>query len=154
MIGDYKNKDEKSMTNNMIYEHKIQYYETDQMKIVHHSNYIRWFEEARVFVLEAYDMGYDKLEALGIVSPVLAASAEYKSMSRFGESVCIEVRLLNYNGIKFSLAYTVRDKENGVVRCTGETRHCFLDEQGKPLYLKRSHPEIHEMFEKMHSAAE
>ena len=30
-----------------VYEHKVQYYETDQMGIVHHSNYIRWFEEAR-----------------------------------------------------------------------------------------------------------
>lgn len=135
--------------NNMIYEHKIQYYETDQMKIVHHSNYIRWFEEARVFWLEAYEMGYDKMEALGIVSPVLAAQAEYKSMSRFGESVCIDVKLLHYNGIKFSLAYTVTDKETGTVRCTGETKHCFLDEQGKPLSLKKSYPKIHEVFEKM-----
>lgn len=137
--------------NNLIYEHKIQYYETDQMKIVHHSNYIRWFEEARVFMLEAYDMGYDKLEALGIVSPVLAANAEYKSMSRFGESVCIEVKLLNYNGIKFSLVYTVSDKETGVVRCVGETKHCFLNAQGKLISLKRSYPEIHENFEKMSS---
>ena len=30
------------------YEHIVQYYETDQMKVVHHSNYIRWFEEARI----------------------------------------------------------------------------------------------------------
>ena len=30
------------------YRHKAQYYETDTMKIVHHSNYIRWMEEARV----------------------------------------------------------------------------------------------------------
>ncbi len=132
-----------------IYEHKIQYYETDQMKIVHHSNYIRWFEEARIFLLEAYDMGYDKLEALGIISPVLEVSAEYKSMSRFGESVQIEVKLLDYNGIKFSLAYTIRDKETGVIRCTGETKHCFLHEQGSPLSLKRSYPEIHKIFEKM-----
>lgn len=134
---------------NRVYEHKIQYYETDQMKIVHHSNYIRWFEEARVFMLEAYEMGYDKMERLGIVSPVLAAQAEYKSMSRFGEVVCIDVKLLHYNGIKFTLAYTVTDKETGVVRCTGETKHCFLNEQGKPLSLKRSYPEIHEAFEKM-----
>lgn len=135
--------------NNMIYEHKIQYYETDQMKIVHHSNYIRWFEEARVFWLEAYEMGYDKMEAMGIISPVLSAQAEYKSMSRFGESVCIEVKLLRYNSIKFSLAYTVKDKESGAVRCTGETKHCFLNEKGRPISLKKSYPEIHEVFEKI-----
>ena len=36
--------------------HKAQYYETDQMGIIHHSNYIRWFEEARVGFLE--EIGY------------------------------------------------------------------------------------------------
>ena len=35
------------------YDHKVQYYETDGMGIVHHSNYIRWFEEARVDLLGA-----------------------------------------------------------------------------------------------------
>ena len=133
----------------IIYEHKIQYYETDQMKIVHHSNYIRWFEEARVSLLETIDCSYDKLEKMGIVSPVLGVTAEYKSMSRFGETVAIETRMTYYNGVKFSLFYTIRDKETGVIRCTGESRHCFLNEQGMPLSLKRSYPEVHRIFEEM-----
>ena len=37
----------KRMGEQKAYQHKVQYYETDQMGIVHHSNYIRWFEEAR-----------------------------------------------------------------------------------------------------------
>lgn len=41
------------------YQHKVQYYETDQMGIVHHSNYIRWFEEARTDYMEKMGMGYD-----------------------------------------------------------------------------------------------
>lgn len=139
------------MADKQLYEHKIQYYETDQMKIVHHSNYIRWFEEARVFWLESIDCGYDKLEALGIISPVLGVTAEYKSMSRFAETVQIETALTAYNGIKFSIAYTIRDKATGKVRCTGESRHCFLDEQGRPVSLKRTHPEIHDIFVKMNN---
>ncbi len=137
------------MNSNYIYEHKIQYYETDQMKIVHHSNYIRWFEEARVYVLEAVNCGYDRLEALGIMSPVLGVTAEYKSMSRFGETVQIETKVTSYNGIKFSLVYTIKDKATGEVRCVGESRHCFLNEKGKPISLKRSFPEIHQVFEEM-----
>ena len=43
------------------YEHKVQYYETDGMGIVHHSNYIRWFEEARVDLLEQLGYGYDRI---------------------------------------------------------------------------------------------
>lgn len=45
-----------------VYEHKTQYYETDQMGIIHHSNYIRWFEEARVHMMEQMGMGYDMME--------------------------------------------------------------------------------------------
>ena len=33
------------------YQHRIQYYETDGMRIVHHSNYIRWMEEARIAMM-------------------------------------------------------------------------------------------------------
>lgn len=50
-----------------VYEHKAQYYETDQMGIVHHSNYIRWFEEARVDLLEQLGIGYDVMENVNIV---------------------------------------------------------------------------------------
>ncbi|MDO4174604.1 MAG: acyl-CoA thioesterase, partial [Eubacteriales bacterium] len=38
------------------YNHRIQYYETDGMRIVHHSNYIRWMEEARIAFME--EAGY------------------------------------------------------------------------------------------------
>ncbi len=45
-----------------IYERKINYYETDRMGVVHHSNYIRYLEEARTEWLEALDMPFDLLE--------------------------------------------------------------------------------------------
>ena len=61
------------------YVHVAQYYETDQMKIIHHSNYIRWFEEARVDFLDQIGANYANLEANGIVSPVLTVEAQYKA---------------------------------------------------------------------------
>lgn len=78
-----------------VYRHKTQYYETDQMGIVHHSNYIRWFEEARTDFLEKLGMGYDRMEAEGIISPVLSVSCEYRTMTHFGETVAIAVALTN-----------------------------------------------------------
>ena len=47
------------------YDHKVQYYETDGMGIVHHSNYIRWFEEARVVLLVQLGFGYGRLPRSG-----------------------------------------------------------------------------------------
>ena len=52
------------------YTHKVQYYETDQMAFVHHSNYIRWFEEARIWFMEQVGAPYDAMEAQGFISPV------------------------------------------------------------------------------------
>ena len=60
-------------------EHKVQYYETDGMGIVHHSNYIRWFEEARVDLLEKLGYGYDRIEAEGFSSPVLEVACQLQN---------------------------------------------------------------------------
>ena len=76
------------------YEHKVHYYETDQMGIAHHSNYIRWFEEARVDFMEQGGFSYKELESRGIISPVLEVNAKYKSMCYFGDRLCICTCLL------------------------------------------------------------
>ncbi len=125
-----------------IYVHKVQYYETDRMDCVHHSNYIRWFEEARCFLMEERGFGYDRMEALGILSPVLACEAQYRSMTRFGETVEIEAGIEHYTGVKIAFSYTVRDRETGKVRCTGRTEHCFLGQNGRPAALKKLCPQL------------
>ena len=51
------------------YVHKVAYYETDRMGIVHHSNYIRIMEEARLDFLSQIGFGYDEMEKQGIISP-------------------------------------------------------------------------------------
>lgn len=130
-----------------IYRHKTQYYETDQMGIVHHSNYIRWFEEARTDFLEKLGMGYDRMEAEGIISPVLSVSCEYKTMTYFGETVEIAIALTKYNGIRLELEYTVSNADTGEVRAVGTSKHCFLDRDGRILSLKRSSPGYHRMLE-------
>ena len=91
------------------YKHLVQYYETDQMGIVHHSNYIRWFEEARSFLLEENGFGYKKMEESGIISPVLSVNARYKSMTHYYDTVIINVKVIKYNGVKITLEYTVID---------------------------------------------
>lgn len=128
------------------YLHKTQYYETDQMKIIHHSNYIRWFEEARTDFMEQIGLSYAEMERMGIIVPVLSVSAEYKSMVRYGDSVLISIQVQAYNGVKLDLAYEVYHAETKELHTTGTSRHCFLNEAGRPLSLKRSAPELHEMF--------
>lgn len=126
------------------YEHKAQYYETDGMGIIHHSNYLRWFEEARVDMLDRLGIGYEVFERHDCASPVLSVSCQYQTMTRFAETVQITVSIRHYTGVKLTLAYTVRDKATGVVRCTGESRHCFLNRTtGRPVALPRVWAEAH-----------
>ncbi len=128
------------------YEHHAKYYETDQMGIIHHSNYIKWMEEARMDLMEQMGLSYKEMEAMEIISPVLSISCEYRSMVHFDDVVVIETKLAKYNGIKMEVEYMMRDKETGEVRTTGRSSHCFLTRAGKPISLKRSYPEIDTKF--------
>lgn len=131
--------------------HKVQYYETDQMQIVHHSNYIKWFEEARTYLMDEMDFGYDKMEAAGILVPVLSVYSDYKSMTRFGETVMIEAEIKEFTGVKLIVSYKITDEATGELRCFGETKHAFLDKETyRPLSLKRKHKEIFELFQSMY----
>ena len=128
------------------YKHKVQYYETDQMGCVHHSNYIRWFEEGRTYLLEELQFGYALMEENGVMSPVLRAEAEYKSMTRFGETVEMDITVSAYTGTRVEFSYTVKDLKTGDLRCAGKTYHCFIGENGRPLSVKKHLPKLHEVF--------
>lgn len=131
------------------YEHKAQYYETDQMGIIHHSNYVKWMEEARMDLMDQIGLNYKAMEKMEIISPVLAISVEYHSMVHFDDVVVIETRLVKYNGVKMEIEYTMTDKETGELRTTGRSSHCFLTRSGKPISLKRSYPELDTKFFEM-----
>ena len=131
------------------YEHKVQYYETDKMGVVHHSNYIRWFEECRTDVMDKKGLGYDKMEEEHIICPVTSVSCRYVSMTAYGETVLIEPMVEKFNGIRLTISYVVKDKGSGQVRCTGESSHCFLDESGHPVNLKKASPEFYELFQNL-----
>ncbi|MGO1357192.1 acyl-CoA thioesterase [Alkalibacterium gilvum] len=133
-----------------MYTRKVHYYETDQMQIVHHSNYIRWFEEARTNLMDDIGFSYKRMEDEGIVIPVLGVNVEYKTMSRFGETVEIEATVKEFTGVKLLVNYVVRDKKTQDIRVVGETKHAFLNKQTyRPVSLKRKHKELYELFKNM-----
>lgn len=128
------------------YQHKAQYYETDQMGCVHHSNYIRWFEEARTDLLEQVGFSYGRMEELGIMSPVLEVHAEYKSMVRYQEVVNITSKVTYFNGLKFTISYVIEDALTKEIKTIGESKHCFLNKDLKPMRLQKENIEVYELF--------
>ena len=128
------------------YEHHAQYYETDQMGCVHHSNFIRWMEEARIDMMEQMGCGYRAMEDAGIMSPVLEVRCQYRNMVHFDDRIRIRVNLKAYNAIRMTLEYEMRDAASGRLMATGESSHCFLNSQGGPISLKKIHPQWDEVF--------
>lgn len=131
------------MSGNQVNEYirKINYYETDRMGITHHSNYIRFMEEARISFLEKIGCGYDKWEEAGIVSPVIGIACEYKRLTTFGDELRIRVSIAEYTRLKLSVAYTMVNTKTEEVVFTGMSHHCFVNGEGRPIALSRQFPE-------------
>lgn len=125
------------------YIHKVNYYETDKMGITHHSNYIRWMEEARVDYLEQIGFGYKKLEEEGIISPVVGIECEYKESTTFDDEVEVEVLVEEFRGIKLVLKYNMYNSKTNKLVLTGKSKHCFIT-NGKPVVLKKISSEFAE----------
>lgn len=134
------------------YIHKVQYYETDRMGLVHHSNYIRWMEEARIDFLDSINMGFDKLEKMGITSPILEVNCKYKNGSTFGDSIEIETTIEKYNGIKITIGYIMRNAETNDLVATGQTTLCFINMKTKrPIILKKENSSLDEKLNSLYN---
>lgn len=131
------------------YVHHAQYYETDQMGIIHHSNYIRWMEEARLDFMSQCGVPYKELEDMGIIIPVLSVSCQYRSMVHFDDFVSIRVKVVRYSSIKMEIEYAFTNTRTGELSTTGTSAHCFLNRDYRPMALKKEYPEIDRRFRAM-----
>ena len=124
------------------YIHRVLYYETDKMGITHHSNYIRWMEEARMDFLESMGYGMKRLEENGVTSPVVSVECQYRQTTTFDDRVRIQVSLDKYTGVKLEMSYTMTELENGQVVATAKSSHCFIDQSGRPIAVRKHFPEF------------
>ena len=128
------------------YDRSVNYYETDQMGVVHHSNYIRYFEEARVSFMDQCGYSYARFEEENTMSPVLGVECRYLKPVKFGDTIRIEVRLVKFTRLKCSFSYEIRDIETGEIRAKGMTHHGFVDKDGKPVNVPKERPEFYQTF--------
>ena len=124
---------------------RVRYYETDAMGIVHHSNYLRWFEHARTEYLREIGTPYRALENSGLAAVVVEAHCKYIRPARYDDLVTVRVCMGAYTAIRVELVYEVLCGD--VTLCTGSTRHAFLRD-GRPVSPARSVPDLHEAFER------
>ena len=104
----------------------VRYYETDQMGIVHHSNYIRYFECGRNAMLKELDMPMEKIEANGVMMAVVAVDAKYKVPAKLGDTLRV-VSIIDTPPTAKVLVKTEIYNQNGQLVCQGSVTLGFID---------------------------
>ncbi|HJX27914.1 MAG TPA: thioesterase family protein [Thermoanaerobaculia bacterium] len=104
---------------------EVRYAETDQMGVVHHANYVVWFELARTRLCSLSGVHYADIEKMGYLLMVTGVEARYRRPARYGDVVqvvCWNERL-GSRGVRF--AYEVRKGDE--LLATGATEHIWVE---------------------------
>ena len=129
------------------FTHYVQYYETDKMGITHHSNYIRFMEEARVAFLTAIGWDYQQMEQRGLISPVVSVQCKYLKPSTFADTLTIAVTVKKVSKVKLTLAYRITNQHQTI--CKGLSEHCFTTKDGQILKLDQDLPDFYQALTKL-----
>ncbi|MCL2819467.1 MAG: acyl-CoA thioesterase [Oscillospiraceae bacterium] len=130
------------------YTRAVYYYETDKMGVVHHSNYLRWLEEARITYFDDNNLAYNETESYGVLCPITEANIKFKYPARFGDNFTVKLKMLKYTGVRFNVEYIVVNQDGNVL-LEGESRHAFINENFKPVSLAHAIPERHELMKEL-----
>lgn len=131
------------------YIREINYYETDKMGVVHHSNYIRFLEEARCRWMKELNLPMEKLEEMGYTIPTLEVNCKYQNHVTSGDIISIKPFVAEYNGVRMTIEYKVMNVKTGKEIIKAWTKHCFTNRELRPVNMKKNNFEIHQIFEKL-----
>lgn len=104
---------------------EVRYAETDAQGVVHHANYLVWFELARTRLCALSGLHYRDIEEMGYQLVVTAADLRYRGAARYGDTVRAScwIERLGSRGIRF--AYEIG--RDGELLVTGHTDHVWID---------------------------
>ncbi|WP_027397321.1 acyl-CoA thioesterase [Anaerovibrio lipolyticus] len=112
--------------------HKVNFYDTDAMAVVHHSNYIRWFEIGRVEFLREAGITLNQLMDDGYVFPITEVSAKYVNSAKFDDELIIETTPEALTKAKMAFTYRILRASDDTLLVTGRTQNVFTSmETGK-----------------------
>jgi acyl-CoA thioester hydrolase len=128
---------------------RVRYSETDQMGVVYHGNYINWFEVGRTEMLRELGQDYRTAEKKGLKLPVMGLGCQFIKPALYDDLIQIRTRVSHYTGVKLSFCYEIcRDEE---VLVTGESSHCWTNNEFRPVHLKKKWIDLHEIIQKLAS---
>ena len=104
----------------------VRYYETDQMGIVHHSNYVRYFECGRTALLKEVGLPIEKIEEAGVMLPVVSVEAKYKVPARLGDTLKVVTIVTEVPRAKLVIRNEIYNPAGELV-CLGSVTLGFID---------------------------
>lgn len=104
---------------------RVRFAETDAQGVAHNSNYLVWFEIARIAYLEEFAGGYPALRETGLESFVLEANVRYRLPAHFDDRLTIHTRVGELRGARFRFDYEVRRGDELIA--DGWTSHACVD---------------------------
>ncbi|WP_026073656.1 acyl-CoA thioesterase [Acetivibrio cellulolyticus] len=117
------------------------YAETDQMGIVHHSNYPIWFEAGRTDFLKKSGMANSKIEELGILLPLSHIDCAFKSPARYEGEIMVKTPLWEMSRARIEFEYEIVKDKGGAPTAIGGASHARADKSLKPLNIEKKLPE-------------
>lgn len=109
---------------------KVRFVETDMMGVVHHANYLRWFEMGRVAYLRACGITLGELMDAGVIFPITEVQVKYKNSCTFDDDFEVQTVMSGFNKAKMEFTYKVIRLRDGAVAVEGHTRNVFTDKEG------------------------
>lgn len=119
------------------------YCETDQMGIIHHSNYPKWFEAGRTDFFKKLGLRYSKIEEEGVLLLLIDLKCSFKSPARYEDEILVRTKPVEMSCVRLSFSYEVFKKDDMSLLASGETSHAWTDKSLKPLNIGKKVPELY-----------
>ena len=132
------------------YKTRVQYFDTDKMIVMHHANYIRYFETARTEYFRAEGFPYSLMEKEDFQIPVLSVQVKFQEPAVYDEEIAITCKLVKMGPASLEVNYEVRNAETGQLHAIGHSRHGFTNRALRPIPLKKKQPEIYEFINRLY----
>ncbi|MDD4495108.1 MAG: thioesterase family protein [Eubacteriales bacterium] len=121
----------------------VRYAETDQMGIVHHSNYAVWFEAGRTDFLKKAGISNSSIELKGILLPLYEMNCQFKSPAKYEDEILVVTKLKSVSRVRLHFSYEVLNAGNNTLLATGETMHAWTMKELKPVNAEKVIPEVY-----------
>ncbi len=122
---------------------RVRYAETDQARVVYHSNYLVWFEIGRVELCRDHGFNYRDMETeADAYLPVTELRVKYRIPAKYDDEILVRTRVIDLRSRAIGFAYEVVRLADGSLLAEGETHHIVMNSRGRARAFPAKYAEL------------